>query len=76
MDLQTIKLDLINWLVNLKDEATISSIQSIKDKDSVDQVLEDNEQLKQLLDNRLEEKTEDFVDARASLNAIKAQYEL
>ena len=31
MNVQDIKLDLINWLVNLKDEAIIHKIRSLKD---------------------------------------------
>ena len=76
MDLQAIKLDLINWLVNLKDEAVINTIQSIKDKDEIDYTLGSNDHIKKLLDNRLEEKTESFVDARTSLDSIRKQYEL
>ncbi|PPK92243.1 hypothetical protein LY01_03008 [Nonlabens xylanidelens] len=76
MDVHTAKLDLINWLVNLKDEAIISALQSIKNgkEDSIDTLINENNDLQQLLDKRLEEKTVDFVDARSSLNKLRHQY--
>ncbi|QJP34261.1 hypothetical protein F0365_07500 [Nonlabens sp. Ci31] len=76
MDVQTAKLELINWLVNLKDEAVISTLQSIKNskQDSIDSFIDSNNDVQQLLDNRLEENAADFIDARSSLKKLRHQH--
>ncbi|QMU66070.1 MAG: hypothetical protein GKR88_18515 [Flavobacteriaceae bacterium] len=76
--MKTIKLDLINWLIHLKDEAIINKINSIKnnDKDSIDSFFEENNQIRRLLDQRLKERPTTFTDARVSLNKIKEQHGL
>lgn len=78
MNIQDVKLDLINWLIHLKDEAVINNIQSIKNNstDSIDTLFENNEKIKQLLDSRLKEKSTDFLDAKKSLNKLREQYGL
>ena len=78
MDVKTIKLDLINWLIHLKDEAIINKINSIKnnDKDSIDSFFEENNQIRRLLDQRLKERPTTFTDARVFLNKIKEQHGL
>ena len=78
MDVQTIKLDLINWITSLNDTDVIDKIKSIKNNDAnlVDALFEENKQVKQLLDERLKEKTTDFIDARASLKSIREQHGL
>ncbi|AGC75204.1 hypothetical protein LX97_02419 [Nonlabens dokdonensis] len=78
MDIHTVKLDLINWLVNLQDEAVINILQSIKNnkQDSIDALISENKELQRLLSHRLEEKTSDFTDARSSLKKLKHQYGL
>ena len=75
MDTQAIKLDLINWLIHLKDEAIIHSIQSIKDNTNqeIDPIV-NNYAIEETLDNRLEEPTTDFTDARVTLNRIREEY--
>lgn len=78
MDVPTAKLDLINWLVNLKDEAIISKLQSIKNSkpEYTESLVREGKDLEQLLDNRLEENTADYLDARHSLKKVRRQYEI
>ena len=79
MDIQTIKLDLINWLIHLKDEAIINKINSIKNNDNLNpnnNFFEGHPELKDVLEERLKEKTTDFVDARSSLNKLRTKHEL
>ncbi|WP_213521435.1 hypothetical protein [Nonlabens sp.] len=76
MNVYTAKLDPINWLVHLNDETRINTLQSIKNskQDAIDTLINENNDLQQLLDKRLEEKTADFVDARSSLNEVRHRH--
>ena len=78
MDLQTAKLDLIDWLIHLKDQKMIHKLTSIKNNeiDQIDQLFEQNDQVSKLLDKRLEEKATDFSDAHTSLSKIREQHGL
>ena len=76
MNVHTAKLDPINWLVHLNDETRINMLQSIKQRkqDAIDTLINEYNDLQQLLDKRLEEKTADFVDARSSLNKVRHRH--
>ena len=79
MDTQAVKLDLISWLVNLKDESVIHKIRAIKNEkgsDLIDNILKENRSIKKLLDSRLEEKTTDFKDGNTVLKNLREEYGL
>ena len=78
MDIQAIKLDLINWLTDLQDEKVISLLKTIKDdrENDLDTLLENNASLQKLLDNRLQEDPADYENAQTSLANIREQYGL
>lgn len=78
MDIEAIKLNLINWLTDLKDEKVISLLKTIKDnrENDLDTLLENNDSLHKLLDNRLQEDPADYENAQTSLANIREQYGL
>ena len=49
MNIQTLKLDLIHWLTELQDQATLAQLQALKDQ----QAYEISEAHKKLLDERI-----------------------
>ena len=78
MDLQSAKLDLIDWLISINDEQMIQKLTSIKnnDTDQIDHLFKQDGQVSQILDKRLEEEATDFVDAQTSLREIRKSYGL
>lgn len=60
MDLNTKKLDLINWLINLKDEAVIEQLNKIKQHGS----LESYEDLPQAAKESIERGLKDIEEGR------------
>lgn len=79
MDIQAVKLDLINWITNLKDDSVIRKIRAIKNEngsDLIDTILKENRGIKQLLDKRLKEKTTDFMDADTVLKNLREEHGL
>jgi hypothetical protein len=79
MDIQTEKLDIINWLINLNDESVINKIKALKSDNQIpnsEVFFNEYPNLKSHLDARLEEKTENFTSGRSALKKIRAKYEL
>ncbi len=77
MDIATTKLGLIQWLAQLVNTALLTQIVKIKESnaDTNNDFYEDKE-LQEMLDQRLAEPTEDYCDARSSLEDIRMNSEL
>lgn len=80
MDMQAIKLDLINWLINLKDEAVLSKIKSLKNKTSdsdwYDELSEEHQQnikkgLDDIVSGRVVPHEQVVVKIKSKINQLK-----
>jgi hypothetical protein len=75
MEMQNVKLDLIHWLTELKDEKVLNLLKAIKDKKAISTVEEDSS-ISQLLDQRLQEDPAEYQNAQSSLKKIREAYGL
>lgn len=75
MEMQNVKLDLIHWLTELKDEKVLNLLKAIKDKKATDTVEKDSS-ISQLLDQRLQEDPAEYQNAQSSLKKIREAYGL
>ena len=72
--LQSDKLNIINWITEIQDYSILEKIKALMGSDNNPYEISFEQQ--QILDERLMENKSNFIPARESLNQLQKQYDL